>query len=137
MPFFVWTEKLETGIPKIDQQHRHLVDMINEIADASSDTNPDLKGAAVDKSISRLIDYTVYHFQTEEDLFKSSQYGDAEAHKKEHEKLRLSATDLYGRYAKGDDVSDELLVFLKKWLENHIIVSDMKYVETLKKHLKI
>lgn len=134
MAFIEWTSKLETGISKIDFQHRNLVNMINEIADATNEKDPSVRDFVIENNIGRLLEYTVYHFKTEEDLFEKSKYSHAEEHKKAHEALRLSAVDLYNRFAKGEDVAGQLLTFLKSWLENHIVGTDMKYVETLKKY---
>lgn len=131
--FIEWTSQLETGISKIDFQHHNLVDMINEIADVANEQDPNLRDFIVQNTIGRLLEYTNYHFKTEEDLFTKSNYAHAEEHTKAHEALRVSVVDLYNRFAKGEDAVGQLLLFLKSWLENHIIGTDMKYVDTLKK----
>ena len=58
-----WSAGLEIGVPPIDEQHKRLVEMINELADSHSDG---LASAAVETALADLVDYTVVHFDMEE-----------------------------------------------------------------------
>jgi methyl-accepting chemotaxis protein/hemerythrin len=133
MALIEWTNKLETGIDKIDFQHRNLVNMINEIADVANEKDINVRNLVIEVNVGRLLEYTVYHFQTEEDLFAECKFEHAAEHIKAHEALKINAVDLATRFGKGEDVAGQLLNFLKAWLENHIVGSDMKYVSTIKK----
>ena len=87
-----------------------------------------LIAAVIANTLSELLDYTVYHFSTEEALFKTHGYPEAIKHKKEHDALTTQALDLKARYSKGDlFLSNETMTFLKDWLNNHIIGSDKRY----------
>lgn len=125
MALFEWDQQYSVGIVKIDEQHRRLVDMINELHDAiiSAVGEP-----AVKSILDKLLDYTAYHFESEESLLKEFEYPDMERHKKDHDTLAWRVLDLRSRYESGEGVgAPELLDFLTGWLKNHILYSDKKY----------
>ncbi|MBK9443058.1 MAG: bacteriohemerythrin [Comamonadaceae bacterium] len=62
-----WETYFETGIAVVDQQHRGLVDIINEAAPGLAlPGGPDMQ--AIGAVLDRLFDYAASHFKTEEDL---------------------------------------------------------------------
>lgn len=66
MQAFVWNARFETGIASVDEQHRRLVEIVNEMGEVLID------GSATEKSIndifSKLAEYALYHFADEERL---------------------------------------------------------------------
>jgi hemerythrin len=133
MAFFDWTSKFETGISEIDFQHRNLVNMVNNLADASKDSEGAARDMIVRITLEQLIDYTVYHFTAEEALMQQASYEHIAEHKKAHEALKKAAVEINGRLEKGEDVLPQLMDFLKAWLEKHILGMDMEYVPAMKK----
>lgn len=133
VPFIEWSKKLELGISKIDFQHRNLVEMINTISEISTEENFATKNRALQSCLERLVEYTVYHFQTEEEVLRKCFYEELPEHKNEHEELTQKVVDFSVRYGQGQDVTKELLDFLKSWLQGHILGSDSKYVSVVKK----
>ena len=80
------------------------------------------------KILDELLDYTAYHFGTEEMLFQKYDYPEYSRHKKEHDTLTWKVLDIRSRYASGEGVeTSEIFEFLKSWLENHLLNSDKKY----------
>jgi hemerythrin len=134
MAHIEWTKKLETGVAKIDFQHRLLVQMINDIAVLAVNDQPDLRSQEIGRSIWKLMEYTVFHFQFEEELLEKCNFPDLKDHKRSHENLSQKVLDLSIQFESGEDVGGELLDFLKSWLEGHILGTDMKYVEIVKKN---
>jgi hemerythrin len=132
MALIVWTKALDTNIEIIDLQHRKLVDMINEIADSVESQNQEDIERIMDLSVSRLFDYANYHFQTEETLLAKSGYDHSTQHQASHNAFRIKLGEVYKRFCVGEDISKELLTILKSWLENHILIEDMKYVASVK-----
>ncbi len=121
-----WNENLSVGVPSVDEQHKVLLGLLNELFDATQAG----KGQAVlDKVLKELADYTVYHFQYEESLFAQTGYSAASDHKKEHDDLKRLVQALRQKYEDGasEILSEELLKFLKRWLSMHIMVSDKKF----------
>ncbi len=133
--FFEWNSSLETGIKEIDEQHKRLVDMVNELYNAVN--NGSGKKVLAD-ILTRLADYTVYHFKTEEHYFEKFGYPQTDIHKQIHKNLVEKVISFKEQFEKGGStISYELLNFLKDWLINHIGKTDMQYVPFLKEKLGI
>lgn len=124
-PLFVWSDDLSVGIQEIDEQHKVLVGLLNELHLAVSDH----RGSAVCRGIlDQLAEYTRVHFAVEESLMRILGYPDHENHKHEHEMLTGQVVDLQGKLDAGKvAISFELLHFLKVWLTKHINESDKRY----------
>jgi hemerythrin len=133
MALIKWTSELETGLTIIDAQHKKLVDMINSIGELSSDESAFERDSIVEANIMKLIEYTNYHFQTEEDLLAECSYEESEQHKDSHNCLRFGVAEIYAKFAKQNDVAEQLHGFLSRWLQEHILGADMRYVSAIKK----
>lgn len=125
MPFIQWQPDFETGIRQIDDQHRKLVGMVNDLYEAMS------KGEgkeALGRVLSGLVGYTKGHFATEERLMTQHAYPGFATHKAEHDKLTAQVLDLETKYQAGKAVMTvQVANFLKDWLANHILNTDKQY----------
>jgi hemerythrin len=131
MPLMKWSENLHVGIPRVDEQHKRLVQMVNDLYDALQEhCTKEVIGFTLDE----LLAYTQNHFAMEEEYFDKFGYLDAAKHKDEHLALTEEVRGLISLYklSEGDAVGVPLLEFLKKWLYNHILISDKKYAPFLK-----
>jgi len=129
-----WSKKYNTGIEKIDEQHKKLVALINKLYEMVI-----VKGDAgsVQDAILDLKMYTIFHFTSEEKLFKKYNYTDDDH--EDHLKTHQDFIDEIGNYIADNDSSQielgyRLTEYLKKWLFSHILVSDMKFASFLKKN---
>ncbi len=122
-----WTDDLNTNIKVIDNQHRRIVDYINQVYEAQEKDSKEM----VDEVISDLVDYTVSHFSFEESLMEQAKYPFLGPHKKVHELFIRRVTQLVERNNAGEDVTDELLIMLRKWLINHIKSEDQDYIDVV------
>ncbi|MFH2124713.1 MAG: bacteriohemerythrin [Pseudomonadota bacterium] len=127
-----WSNNLSVNIKQIDDQHKKLVGMINELHKAMKlKKSNNAMGAILD----RLVDYTVVHFSTEEDLFTKYGYPEEKAHVELHKKLVAQVLDIQQKFKAGDAMlSMELMSFLKDWLVKHIQGTDKKYSTFLRGH---
>ncbi len=126
MEFYPWTEKLSVGIPGIDKQHKELVRMINQLHDAMSSGKTN---QVLGKIIRGLVDYTKFHFGTEEKIFDKINYPFKASHKMEHNKFVKEVVDFQKAFESGGlMLSLKVMNFLKDWLNNHIMGTDKKYV---------
>lgn len=120
-----WTNDLSVGVAKIDEQHKALVALINELNSAMRQRRSEEVLAGV---LDRLKQYTVKHFATEEEFFDRYGYAEAPAHKKAHrdlvEKVLAFEQELKSGRAK---VTMEIMRFLKEWLVGHIMGTDKRY----------
>ncbi|MBI3446619.1 MAG: hemerythrin family protein [Magnetospirillum sp.] len=125
MSYLQWTENLSVGIPRMDDHHKKLVDLINQVFDAMSGDAT----SAVDSVLSDLLDYTRYHFAEEEKLLAACAYPDLEEHSAIHRAMVKEVLEMRTRYL-NDPASvpaSETLDFLSKWLMRHIIGKDLRY----------
>lgn len=118
-----WGKILSVGVEEIDEDHRKLVDIFNVLNHAvAEDESPDYLRAILDE----LINCTVWHFSHEERLMLKYRYPDAAAHSQEHRELIASARELQQEILHGGTVSERHIVFLERWLTEHILTADQK-----------
>jgi hemerythrin len=129
MAFIDWSEKYSVKVSQIDEQHKNLIAIINDLHDAM------LKGQskdAMDDIFNRLIDYVKVHFANEERLMQIYQYPDKKIHETQHNDLTYQVGQLAVKAQTGKiTVSLETMTFLKDWLYNHILKTDVKLGEYL------
>jgi hemerythrin len=126
MSLMSWNANMSVGVPSVDEQHKKLVDMLNELYDGIQTKQT---RETLGKVLDGLISYTVSHFRHEEQFFARTNYPDAPAHIKEHRDLTRQVLDVQKRHKAGETgtLSMEVMNFLKRWLIDHIQGSDKKY----------
>ena len=124
-PLIRWSETLSVGIASIDEQHKILVGLINDLyKEMRSGSGKE----AVGGTLERLVAYTADHFKYEEKLFREHNYAEQKGHQDLHNKLVGQVVQFQQEFINGEkDVSLELMEFLKEWLLTHIKKSDMAY----------
>lgn len=129
MALLAWNESLSIGIPQIDEQHKVLLAMINELSEISGN---DQKRNTVPSVISRLINYTKEHFTLEESLMGAVPEQHSQMHKAEHAAFVTRVEDYTEACASGYTPYADLIEFLRDfWLATHIEKVDKE----LAKHL--
>lgn len=125
MALITWSDTLSVKVKQFDDQHKKLVDMVNQLFDAMKTG----KGNQVMGDIlKQLIAYTQTHFAAEERLLKQYGYPDFEAHKNEHNALVMQVLDLQKQFQEGKPVlTQNIMTFLRDWLSRHIQGDDKKY----------
>ena len=66
-----WGPDLETGIAVIDAQHKRLVQLVNQMYEARQKHDMNTVGAVIPE----MVDYSVSHFNFEEELMQDAGYG--------------------------------------------------------------
>jgi hemerythrin len=128
MAHLQWSSSLDTGIDVIDEQHKRIVQYINELYDAQVT----LDKKAIGNVIEELVDYTISHFAFEESLMEQSGYPFVDPHKKVHELFIRKVTKFVERFQAGEEVSEELINMLQRWLINHIKNEDGDYADIVR-----
>lgn len=125
MALITWSDSLSVKVKQFDDQHKKLVDMVNQLFDAMKSG----KGSQVMGDIlKQLIAYTQTHFAAEERLMQQHAYPGYEAHKKEHNALVMQVLDLQKQFQEGKPVlTQNIMTFLRDWLSKHIQGDDKKY----------
>jgi hemerythrin len=120
----VWSDILSVEVDEIDEDHRKLVDIFNLLNHAVMDRETPEYLAAV---LEELINCTVWHFSHEERLMLKHGYGEMEEHKAEHQALINGARKLQQELLEENKVvAEEEIVFLERWLTEHILTFDMR-----------
>lgn len=123
-----WTSDLNTGIDVIDDQHRRIVDYINQLENAIAQKNSRSVGLVLDA----LADYCRAHFGFEESLQEKAGYALAKPHKVVHETFTKRLGKYREKHNAGEDVAKQLHDMLVTWLMHHIKRDDMAYVSVVK-----
>lgn len=128
MAFIEWTRDLDTGIAWVDEQHRKIVDCINDLhaVDQAGSTRE-----VISEVMSRLIGYTRHHFTEEEKMLERAGYRLLETHRGVHQGFIDKLHGIHDHYRRGADTSASLLALLENWLFSHIRVHDRGYVATV------
>jgi hemerythrin-like metal-binding protein len=128
--YLKWKPEYSVGIDVIDNDHKKLINLINQFQTASLHSTGDQFER---DALNELVDYTVFHFQREEEMLQKNNYPDFDAHKKEHEAMVTKVKTMVEVFNQDKDkVIDDLLDYLKKWLINHINGTDQAYSEFMK-----
>ena len=116
----VFTPDLKTNIPKIDEQHKELINLINAFEEIEEGTHT---RKDVENALKFLGDYITKHFTYEESLMDRSDYPKTEWHKNWHEGYILKYQDLKNEYVQ-NGMSEHFIYilneFIVKWIVRHI-----------------
>jgi len=128
--FFKWNDTFNTGISRIDIQHKVIVKILNELYDIIIGDEREDK---INEIIQELVQYTKYHFSEEEKLFEKYNYIEEKEHKAEHQRF-VEEINTVVRQMNTDKgmLAIELMDFLKDWLTEHILDTDQKYITLFK-----
>ena len=125
---YEFTEKYQTGILLIDEEHKELFRIMNEVHAVIVDEENLDKYDAIIRLLEEMRNYTKDHFNDEEEYMESIHYEGLEAQKMAHEAFieRLNAMDLKQIKAHQEETLSEIMAFLTEWLVNHILHMDSK-----------
>lgn len=137
MSLIAWNNGYCVNIPQIDEQHKKLVSLINELHAAMQRNE---EHSITGKILNDLTGYIKEHFSMEEELMDKSGLPRLDAdrkqhydkHKREHAAFAAKITDMNRQHNKEKSyISVDLLTYLVEWLLNHIAEIDMQCVSFL------
>jgi len=137
MKFFKWHSDLNTGLAKIDQQHRELVKRINDFLKSSLKEPRDYK-QMID-TFDFLKNYAIEHFSLEEKLMAEYQFPEERSHKADHKAFRKWVDYANSRiidHEFTDDLTMQANYRLVEWLELHFRNRDRRLTDFLDKTAK-
>ena len=129
MALMTWTTAMSVGVPELDSDHRTLIRIINQLAESSEGEEA---AKTVRQCLFSLLRYAEFHFAREEKVLTACHYPAMEHHKGEHRAFTAHMQDLAKRLDREEQpaaevVNEELLTYLKDWLNHHILIEDMSY----------
>lgn len=136
MAFIDWNNSYSVGVKIIDGQHQKLFSLINDFYDATTGTSRK-NLAPVDSVLLDLLSYVGFHFKTEEKYFEEFGYEKTQEHKNQHEFYENKIKNLNEKYQKKkkeEEISEEIISFIKDWILNHIKISDKEYRKCFNEH---
>jgi hemerythrin len=132
MQLLKWSTELELGLEMIDNQHKQLFNIINELNIAIEYNQSNLIMLPI---VERLQQYAHTHFKAEEDIFSSYGYADRANHESEHDKFNDSIKYIRRQCELIDiPMSTKIRDFLLGWLANHIKTKDREYKHFIDTH---
>ncbi|MDR3152828.1 MAG: hemerythrin family protein [Deltaproteobacteria bacterium] len=121
----LFTKNLETGVPKIDEQHKELFVQADKLRDMAHKER-------IPETVEFLKSYVIKHFSMEEALQKASQYPKAAFHHQLHVDFTKQFKELYDQYkASGEKISIVLNIntIVNNWLREHIMKHDKEFAD--------
>ncbi|QOG12966.1 bacteriohemerythrin [Arcobacter sp. FWKO B] len=119
---FIWTQAYEIGHQKIDNEHKKLFELANDILHL--DGNQD----KIKLAIKELIKYTKFHFFNEENYMKSVEYDKIHEHQQMHKNIVDLLNELIDDldYLPQQEISRQLNIFVNQYIVQHILIEDKK-----------
>lgn len=130
--FLSWDESYSVGITALDNDHKQLLNLINQLQTAAHyQTSDEYERQTLDA----LIAYTKEHFQREEDLMAKYQYPGLQAHRLQHQEMVGEVDRLVSAYQQDRDATIEGAIrYLQTWLLRHINGTDKEYSAFLREN---
>ena len=124
-----WKSSYSGGVPGIDNDHKRLIDIINRV-EAAGGSRESVQGV-----LQELADYAREHFRREEEALRAADYPDLEKHVGEHgsfvDWLQMLRQTLGDTPTSQAHIATAVSNYLRTWLSNHILVTDMAYKDYL------
>lgn len=140
-PYIVWIEELRTDFPTIDNQHKKIIDIANNL---HSSLGRDNLQELIKTHLSELRRYSAVHFRFEEKILQNHNYFLRHEHECLHDafvgeliKLEEEFSELEKRFPKIltyeeiESFSWKILRFVSQWWLHHILTEDKKYMDFL------
>ena len=124
---FKFTEIWSVKVQAMDEEHIGIFNYINDIHRAIKQkrSNQELQ-----KIIEDLYTWTKDHFADEQRLMKAHDYPGLPEQLREHKSLLDQVLEIIRQLKDGEEVDlIKVMIFLKEWLQNHIMKVDKKYAD--------
>jgi hemerythrin len=127
MEKFEWNDDLTIGFNGIDQHHMHLFGLFKKAHDEFANGAPNLEPI-----FDELIDYTKYHFKSEEIWMMEKFYPEVKKNQKEHSSFLFRLKSMQNSFKSGQvHMSMEILLFLEEAFV-HIRTTDAEFGNFIK-----
>ncbi|MBF0167505.1 MAG: hemerythrin family protein [Alphaproteobacteria bacterium] len=114
---FEWSKAIETGRLDIDQEHRKIIDYLNDLREAVSNRDKDNIVSGV---LLGLKDYVDIHFSHEEEIMNSFDYDERTMHLAAHAGFAKRINAINDEHLESAETAQALMLFAYDWLIKHI-----------------
>ena len=128
-----WQDNYSMGIKIIDDQHKGLMDFVNDIFNhATGDENAERLWFK--DVIQQAVQYVKEHFATEEKYMLATKFPGLAEHKKAHDEFTLEIVKSVKEFDAGKRlVLEKFAYFLKNWVLSHVAIMDRQYSDYFRK----
>ena len=126
-----WDNSLSIGIDLIDEQHKMLLQRLNDLSEAVEMMQGETQ---IMKTLEFMIDYTDFHFSAEEKHMTEHSYPGLDQQKQQHEEFKDTLKHIVEDFEEEGStraLTTSINTFLANWLIKHIKDLDMKFGEFL------
>ena len=129
----LWSNSYSIGIKLIDDQHKGLLDFVNDLLNHSSGRE-DEERAYFKDVIQVVVSYVKTHFATEEKYMLATKFPGYTVHKKVHDEFIFTVIQSVKDFETGKRlVLEKFAYFLKDWVLSHVAGQDVLYAQYFKK----
>ena len=132
MKVIEWDDSLSVGVQLIDEQHKVLIQRLNDMSEAVEENRGTDKIA---KTLDFLIDYTNFHFSAEAKHMETNNYPGFDDHVEKHKGFTTPLNELVSDFKEEGAtpiLAEAIDTFLVKWLVEHIMTVDVEFGKFLK-----
>ena len=122
-----WDDSLSIGIDLIDEQHKMLIQRLNDLSKAVEMMQGE---AEIMKTLEFMIDYTNFHFSSEEKHMAEQKYPGLDDQRKQHEEFKNTLKHIVEDFEEEGPtraLTTSINTFLFNWLIKHIKGLDLKF----------
>jgi len=126
-----WNDSLSVGIDLIDEQHKMLIQRLKDLSKAVEMQQGETE---ISKTLEFMIDYTDFHFSSEEKHMAEQKYPGLDYQQKQHEGFKETLKHIVEDFEEEGPTRalvTSINTFLFNWLINHIKAVDLKFGEFL------
>jgi len=128
-----WSNRYSMGVKIIDDQHKGLLNFVNDLFDHSNGREDDER-EYFKKVIAGAVSYVKEHFATEEKLMIGTKFPGYAKHKEIHDEFTKTVVKAVNDFNEGKRlVLEKFAYFLKDWVLSHIAVEDVQYADYFRK----
>jgi hemerythrin len=129
-------ENLETGNPLIDEQHRQLISVVNDLFSACKQARVE----QIESTLDFLMYYAAKHFFDEEVLQMQYGYPGYAAHRARHDEFKMTVRNFAAELKEngpGEDLADRVAACIGDWFINHVLTEDIKLAQHIREGIKL
>jgi hemerythrin len=115
-----WDDGLSVGVDLIDEQHKMLIKRMSDLHEAVTTS---MAAGGVAQTLDFLVDYTHFHFSTEERHMEKYDYPKMPEHLAAHKEFKTTLANLaedFKEEGATQQLADAVDTFLFKWFVKHV-----------------